>query len=1533
MYDFEKYYADMDVKAEVNIDLSGVKIENPQGNPNEHVTNNVVYYISGAWFSNSSNFSNRTVMGIDDRLMIKIDDDEKYFAAMYHPLADVLEANVTSEWEPGVEREDSVDLDEDVAEYTLIQDGEGGRETKFKYVRLFVFPRYEMICNNVNENLIGRVTQTNNAITANQNVLDGNSTESLPIAMKQIYGILGFYGKRKMSTKWMRKYSSKTKTNAVFGYDQFRKIMKFIGDCCAENNFGVDVKFYDQSYSEELPEGIEDATKDDYKKNKTKAKAKHNRYVRAVLNADITRTSMTKLTSFNDAYGKHLNAFLNNPKTRALIDNLVPAGDGVSAILPPIKDAVRGFFYPREDIETAFYDQFANIYDGLKVPLGILRRYLSGKLKGKLAAIGEKYHRIASDNNLLAFDLDSIIDILYKNPNQTVINCPASSDGNVIAFPRVFQINGKFETEPGCNSTWGCHSVESPNDSFNEVRQGIGSHWVNAGTSDYKDSSSSYLGNKVVVDMPAETVVTQLLEMYNWAIGLDDTDPIQQIDLVDSEGKDFFGNLGQVFRGGYGTAVNDQDSPKIKYFKWFVEMVGGWMNFFRQYDTKEKVWEFVDNNPFNSNETIESWLIRMVEAHLINGDWSLTGTYRVIQWDSSSNSAAGCRKWKNFVALIEEEWGIDPTSEEDIDVAVQMADVMIGAYKNMKSILVSMAFTMNPVKLAQCWDALEDVADDISDFTETLDRIKWYQALVNESVFTNKSMYGSLSDWLVMRNGLDEDDNLALRFVPWMLPARFMVPVAMYKKVRRKYKRWGRTRHKTVKVYSGVRWAEVRFYDLNVFGEYPQVEETPGNTVQLGKPATIEQVDGQWIVNFDEALPEDIWNAASGELQFSDVSKTTLQVEFDNEMSAHVPNDVDPPTLVGEHVVVSVKVPPERSRNDTENKTPVTVHLKAPALPYDEEIRKQAFVEYGPFSQDKLFEVVRYGDGGFPNVPEDKRFDGWKIFRPTSRKIEDMREGFGLYDKVAFLMSILTHEFGSGRVELINTWRSADDQKGICTGGPESSMLSWHNYGMAAKILIYQADGTTPIEDKSDDMKHLVKVARAFTKICGDGRLGAPCNVVWCGRLTINPSLFDWEFLPIGVGHKDAFKFREAIMAQRDPIRECAYVDVDAAKLVRGTAPSGNIPYILNTSSAYKNAIVINGHHFVSPDRIMNYSTPEDIVLYDLVEYIDLINLKMNANGNKLGDRRNMYEWKSLNDSACTQLIRYFALTNNIKSAKALIAGDFVEKYQAVEDAYYSSSVIDYVKNMLGSHYEDVYVTIDSLNDAGFISLSNGKMYIKVHDLIPDNVPTMIDMHGQQRVDNKHIKRGVWRDGIFYGLDEIEIPYTESDGPVIEGYVDGQASFGEAMFLHQAVASELHAAFLKIRDLFERYKGAVMYDRFRDGPNADKFSQLENEFGAIAAQDLMDFDELEALLAQDDINKLADIETNGERNGITDEDGNVSIYEKVVNNAQLAGMRKAVKTSERMHITDKGNGLTPGEIYRAVMEGRAPGANDLMSRR
>ena len=108
MYDFEKYYADMDVKAEVNIDLSGVKIENPQGNPNEHVTNNVVYYITGIALSNDATFASFAAMDPNDRLEIMIVDGsshEEHYAALMHPFSDILDADVASEWNPGKNRE------------------------------------------------------------------------------------------------------------------------------------------------------------------------------------------------------------------------------------------------------------------------------------------------------------------------------------------------------------------------------------------------------------------------------------------------------------------------------------------------------------------------------------------------------------------------------------------------------------------------------------------------------------------------------------------------------------------------------------------------------------------------------------------------------------------------------------------------------------------------------------------------------------------------------------------------------------------------------------------------------------------------------------------------------------------------------------------------------------------------------------------------------------------------------------------------------------------------------------------------------------------------------------------------------------------------------------------------------------------------------------------------------------------------------------------------------------------------------------
>ena len=1534
-YDFEKYYSDMTVKTEVNIDFSGVQIENPQGNPNEYVTNDVCYYISGITASNSESFDNSFSMPINGRLMITVTDPEtgeveKTFAGMYQPVSGIVDSGVATDWVPGKEKLTSVVLDpaDDSITYTIIQDDIGKRGTynidargTYKYIKVDVFPRYEMISNLRDQTLIGRLAFANNAATVDQNVIGETSTTNLPVTMKQIYGLLGLLQRRMVGSRWIHRYSTKTNTNCVLGYDNFKKAMNFISDCCAENNYGVDVKYYDWNMSEPLPDGVEDATREDYKKNLKKAMKKHRDYLDAVRAADITRTNIPRSCSFDKAYNTYLKKFLDNPKIKPLVDDLRPGFGGVTALIPPIKDAVKGFFYPAEDIENDFYDQFSTVYEGLKVPMQLLKPYIKSETRLRLDDIGNTYSSIPSDDRSLAFDMDAMLNMMFSNYQGTrdssivrARTCMGDTSKNFTVYPRVYQINGGVEIIDGVTqiASWGATPGIMDDDTFVKSVGGINFHYVNASSGDYSDTKNKYMYNKSYQEWTANDIVDFIVDAYNWIL--------KKENLVLVRGD----HIRAALKDGL-SSVQDLTSDELRCVN-FVTYVATWINLFKD-KSREEVVALLANPLYKMKPTedIGAWITRartIIPGLSSKLDWN--DIYKVLTWTTSSNTADGLVEWHSFKPSFDYEWGIDPESDRDIDGAIQFACTMVNAYKELRAAMSYKALSLGYVTLFRTWSALEDVEPDVDNLKATMDRIRWYHAFVNETPFTNKSWYLNMSDWV---GGTITDDAESkwlskVNFVSWVLPARFMVPVAMYHKVRKKYKRWGRTRHKTVKVYAGVRWAEVRFYDLNVFSEYPQIEETPGKIVPLGIGCEISNyTGGQWVIDFDNELPEEVVNAGAGELTLGDENSTTVSVTVIGPMQATVAEE---PSVSGEQVAVQIKIPPEPTRNDSDDKSPVTIHAKAPALPYDEEVRKRAFIEYGPFSQNRGFEVVRYGDGGFPGVNDEDRFDGWKVFRPTSRKLEDLRDGIGLHDKVAFLVSILKHEFGPSRVELINTWRSMEDQAGICTGGPESSMLSWHNYGLAAKILIYQNDGITPIVDMSDDMKKLVKIARAFTDICYNGQVGEPCNVVWCGRIVINPSLFDWEFLPIGVGHKDAFKFREAIMDQKDPLLECGYVDVDTAGYAQPEPPDDGSPYVIKNSTTYKGAIQINGKHYVSPDNIRNLVTPSDIVLYDIVEYIDLIRLKMNANGTELGPRANIYEWKSLNDAACSQLIRYFALIGNIKAAKSLIAGDFVEKYQAIEDAYYSTSVVDYVKGMLGSHYEEACVTIDSSRDAGYITISDGRLHIQSTDLIPDNVPTMIDMHGQQKVDSEHVKRGVWRDGVFYTVDEIEIPYVVTDEPVVDGYVNGEPAYGGAMLLHQALATELHNAFVKIRDMFERYSGQLMYDKFRDGPNADKFNQLENEFGAIAAQDLMSFDDLETLISQSEVESKADIDSNLDTG---------DIYEKVVNTAQLAGMRKAVQTRERMHITDKGGGLTPGEIYRAAIEGRAPGANDLMGRK
>jgi hypothetical protein len=82
-----------------------------------------------------------------------------------------------------------------------------------------------------------------------------------------------------------------------------------------------------------------------------------------------------------------------------------------------------------------------------------------------------------------------------------------------------------------------------------------------------------------------------------------------------------------------------------------------------------------------------------------------------------------------------------------------------------------------------------------------------------------------------------------------------------------------------------------------------------------------------------------------------------------------------------------------------------------------------------------------------------------------------MRKGMGVFDAAASLLGILRSEFGEKRVELCETMRSMEDEATVCAGGPESEFLSWHNFGLGIKILIYQDDLRTPIAEDSDDFR------------------------------------------------------------------------------------------------------------------------------------------------------------------------------------------------------------------------------------------------------------------------------------------------------------------------------------------------------------------------------------------------------------------------------------------------------------------------------
>lgn len=1511
-FNFEEFYINEKVKTEAAIDRSGVIVQNPTESA-EIVSNNVLYY--AAVVQTKTN-SGSAWTNLPDNCRVCIEDvsgssPNYYYVRPWHLIGEVLDLGISETWKQSANRETifEPDADADNIRYHVIDDNSNTHYRIYAF-RAYIFPRHAAEAN-MDIRASGNIRNGMNQMPINQNTVNYASL------MKVLYGALGLYGGRWKSLKWLnnvwdKKRADALKDNAVISYDRFRRSMNYLADICKDNDVGFSITYYDQMFAREVT--AEDATPEDYRVNRSAAKKKHRQYIAALSAADITRTDMANFTTFNDAYNSELPAFIGRT---GLLDNIGSAYNNETALLPPVKTAIKAYFYQAEELEDEFCNLFHKVLGEIsKVP--IVWKFVSGTTKSTINDAKKNYISQPKGSRRMAFDLDVFQAIL--------VNEWGGSYWQQHAVPRVVQVGG-WTSGSGAGHT----DIVGPNSSDDTWNIAWWSADSFSGDNtlymSFKGASNKYTRDKEYTSMSAEEVLNTLIDRYNTVVKIrnPNADILNNGDLnlavyitndVRNELMEHLVYHPETFSDwAWGTTGFLAENVSTRLYGWIMVNVICWMNYIRSngqrttsdgtYIDAGRLVDFMSNN-WPGGKMFD---FGALSSEGMSFTPTLSGTYDVIAWDTGVDPNEEPDTRTGFTPKYTEEWlNLSELPFESFGNALSIVNAMRDAYKQMYRAAIVQAMTIGPTSAALALVKLDDIEDDLDALKDVCNKLTWYQRLVDESPFINLSTIPDAGESLNTSS----------------FPAHLMFPVKMYKKVRVKYKRWGRTRHKMVKRSIGVRWAEVTFTDTSVFAEYPVVEEEAGDTVNYTSTYEIDGSDDSPVLILDNPLPANVVEAGRGLVRFANQSVAfTVDSDVKLILEGVVANNPGR--------ITSLKIPLAPSQHDG-SREPVNILYKMPGLPYDSEIRKRAFIEFGSLSQAPGFEVVRN------QGPVDGMVPGWKIFHASSSDIADLRDGLGIHDKVAMLLTILKHEFGDSRVQLVETYRSMDDQAGMCSGGPESAFLSWHNYGLAAKILIMKPDGKTPLEKDDEDMKRLCKIARAFTECCESGRIGPACNVIWCARLVVGPSLFDWEFLPVGVGHKDAPKFRDALISQTDPVHELGYVDVTANRYVVKNVPSNTRPYVLSTSAALANAEVRGGHKFMSPTNIRNFPHVNDIVLYDAKEYVNLIRLKMNANGSSLPASGSIYDWKALNPYSCEQLIRYYAMVGSISGAKALIAGDYVEKYLPIEEQYYNTSAIDYVKGMLGNHYNDIRICVARDGESSYITLHDGIFHVKALEAYPNNQPTRFDTHKQQRVDKEHMVWGTWHDGVFYTEEEWPVPYIDSERPVISGYVNGEAVDGEALMLHHLLAAKIHKRFTEIKKRFEEFSGSLMYDHVEDGPNADMGDMLENEFGLIKAQDLLDFDDLETVVsgvldnaAWDDAND----ESNGGSGmnfGIGKErmkrDG--SIYEKVVNNAQLAGIRRASLSKEHIHIKDTPTPRDAKTLYDLVTKGSGYMANDII---
>lgn len=913
---------------------------------------------------------------------------------------------------------------------------------------------------------------------------------------------------------------------------------------------------------------------------------------------------------------------------------------------------------------------------------------------------------------------------------------------------------------------------------------------------------------------------------------------------------------------------------------------------------------------------------------------------------------------KNYLIQKDSDYAIQFKYELPSNTAVN--DIIDSLPKIRKQInraagIISTSFITVGIAASALAGAIESVSNSrnyLNDLDKIIKRIRWYQHYTNESIFPDRQF---------LRDGDESDDPQGPMtddvFTHDKRMCRLLIPVYMgTRKIKKRVKNiFGHMKTKYVKVDLGVRWVELNFVDTKVYEKYRTNDKPLGKTSSVNKRINSVYANGNVVTcTLKSAISDTIMATKPfpDTVSFTTVGllHTKLNGSFSGKIidSTHIQFTVDTASFANYSstggTLSKIILPFDKTKEPDVAKN-ITVRYQMPHLPYDSELRKKVFTEFGSFDQSIYANKSRNGDYKVDiagNIVLNNDIQGWEIFHQSSKSIKDMRSGIDIYNKVQFLMQLLVDEFGKNRVYLIETTRSYEDQEKLQLGGLVSSFLSWHNFGLAVKIKITKADLITAIEDGSDDMMRLLDIAEAFVNGCQQGHYGEPVNAVWCGQLVTGPDLFVWEFLPIGVGHKDALKFRDSAYAQIDPVVSNGYVNVTKKGYIVDTATylTANEPYILKNSKALNEATIINGDKWVEAKKINNFIIPNSLILKDIKEFLLLVQGKMNANGTDLMGRRMVSEWKSNNQKSFDQLVIFNSLIGNYAVSRGLLSGDYIDKFSHIVDRYYKTDPIKFVQLYLGDAYKDIKISIDDFSDSSYISLNDGKLTTYVLDARSTHREGNGNTFGQKQLDFNSVEFGQYQGGVFIKEGDDRIIDIKTDLPVISGYDDlGNPIDGDARIIHALIADQLYNEFTQIKDNFTNLKIKFMYDSFYNSPNYVQVDMLENEFGVINTQDLLTFPQLRDMYARIKINnQKADFDGTVKGAGANIEDMEPdsetnltqSVYEKLLSTSQQVGARKALLTREKPLIQPIEARNKIEKTIQLLNKNRMPKATDLL---